>query len=426
MQLSPVMQASLALTSLAALLVFPATGCGATTNGGAGGSGLPECQTVQDCERNGISGVCIDGACQAAILCEEVICRDTRCKVNGICDERDGLCNYTSLADGLTCLRGECLDGYCAPVGAFRCTEQGIRDAIAQGGGPHFFACDGPTSVVTEAELIIDGDVILDGQSYLIIDGNYDHPVLRVREGATAELRGITITKGPRIGRGIANHGTLTLTNSTAHDLSTQGIFNSATLTLTNSTISGMASGVTPICDARHGITGGGMVTLTNSTVSGNDVGIFHASGTLEVTNSTVSGTKLAIYNDGGAITLAHSLILEGCALFSDATFTSAGYNIESPLDTCVLDQPTDRINISAEALSLDPLGDNGGPTETHALRRGSIAIDRILPVDCIDLDGQPLTTDQRGIGRPQMSGCDIGAFERLLGLAPPINFLIR
>ena len=45
----------------------------------------------------------------------------------------------------------------------FACTEQGIRDAIAEGGGPHFFACDGPTSVVTSAEIVIDNDVILDG-----------------------------------------------------------------------------------------------------------------------------------------------------------------------------------------------------------------------------------------------------------------------
>ena len=29
------------------------------------------------------------------------------------------------------------------------CTDQGIRDAIEVGGGPHTFACDGPTVVTT-------------------------------------------------------------------------------------------------------------------------------------------------------------------------------------------------------------------------------------------------------------------------------------
>jgi len=38
------------------------------------------------------------------------------------------------------------------------------------GGGPHFFACDGPTTVWTEAEIVIDNDVILDGEGELTVD----------------------------------------------------------------------------------------------------------------------------------------------------------------------------------------------------------------------------------------------------------------
>jgi hypothetical protein len=51
----------------------------------------------------------------------------------------------------------------------------------------------------------------------------------------------------------------------------------------------------------------------------------------------------------------------------------------------------------------LFPLQDNGGPTETHALRPGSPAI------DAGSLDCPP--TDQRGEARP-VGACDIGAFE--------------
>ena len=42
----------------------------------------------------------------------------------------------------------------------FACTEQGILDAIAMGGGPHTFDCTGPTTVVTTDTIVIDNDVI--------------------------------------------------------------------------------------------------------------------------------------------------------------------------------------------------------------------------------------------------------------------------
>ena len=58
--------------------------------------------------------------------------------------------------------------GACPMV--FACTEQGIRDAIDEGGGPHYFDCVGPTTVPTEAEIVINNDVILDGEGDLIVD----------------------------------------------------------------------------------------------------------------------------------------------------------------------------------------------------------------------------------------------------------------
>ncbi len=82
-----------------------------------------------------------------------------------------GACVNTALGDGTACSEGACLDRVCAPAGAFSCTEQGIREAIAEGGGPQVFACDGPTRVVTEAELVIDKDLIRDGENNLVVDG---------------------------------------------------------------------------------------------------------------------------------------------------------------------------------------------------------------------------------------------------------------
>jgi hypothetical protein len=87
---------------------------------------------------------------------------------------------------------------------------------------------------------------------------------------------------------------------------------------------------------------------------------------------------------------------------------TSDGYNIESPGNTCGFDHGTDLVNITEGQLDLGELVDNGGPTMTHALGAGSVAIDVIPAVDC------GVTEDQRGQPRPETGGtmCDVGAFE--------------
>ena len=69
----------------------------------------------------------------------------------------------------------------------------------------------------------------------------------------------------------------------------------------------------------------------------------------------------------------------------------------------------------------LDPAGlkDNGGPTRTIALELGRPAIDAIPTAanGC----GTSIASDQRGVGRPQGSGCDLGAFELVLDTTPPV-----
>lgn len=55
--------------------------------------------------------------------------------------------------------------------------------------------------------------------------------------------------------------------------------------------------------------------------------------------------------------------------------------------------------------LVLGALGDNGGPTPTHAPGAGSAAIDAIPAALCI-------ATDQRALPRPALAACDAGALE--------------
>ena len=71
------------------------------------------------------------------------------------------------------------------------CTEGGILAAIAAGGGPFTFDCDGPTTVVTLDQIEIDNDVILDGSGELTVDGDGSHGVFLVQGGVAAELREI-------------------------------------------------------------------------------------------------------------------------------------------------------------------------------------------------------------------------------------------
>ena len=79
----------------------------------------------------------------------------------------------------------------------FPCTERGIRNAIAEGGGPHTFDCHGPTTVVTEAEIVIDNDVIIDGETLLTVDGSgRSGRVFSVETAVRAQLLRVTITGG--------------------------------------------------------------------------------------------------------------------------------------------------------------------------------------------------------------------------------------
>jgi hypothetical protein len=77
--------------------------------------------------------------------------------------------------------------------------------------------------------------------------------------------------------------------------------------------------------------------------------------------------------------------------------------------------------SITGQNPKLEALADNGGPTQTHALKAESPAIDTGAPNGCKDADGNILTSDQRGELRPfdgntdGTAVCDIGAYEYLI-----------
>lgn len=265
---------------------------------------------------------------------------------------------------------------------------------------------------------------------------------------------------------GILNQGgSVTLANSTVSgntaiagapfDTAVGGIFNSApgSITLTGSTVSGNTAS-TP-SDAFGGILNsapGSVVTLTNSTVSGNSAsapggpsafssavgGISNSGGSLTLTSGTVSGNSVSEPNGGflppvggisnffgGTLTVGNTLIAGqsgGPNCFGLGVSSDGGYNLDD--GTSCGFSPANHSLSNTNAM-LDPAGlkNNGGPTQTIALLPGSPAIDPIP--NGVNGCGTTITTDQRGITRPQGSGCDIGAYELVLSprdTTPPVT----
>ncbi|MFH1928726.1 MAG: choice-of-anchor Q domain-containing protein, partial [Chloroflexota bacterium] len=212
------------------------------------------------------------------------------------------------------------------------------------------------------------------------------------------------------------------------------GISSTGAFTLTNSTISGNRTGTGgdggdsgtderitgDAGDGGDGGSGGGIcntgsLTVTNLTLSSNrpggggSGGIYHGSGDGCDGSDGSDGSGGGVANEG-SVTLRDSIIAnstcEECWTGEEgATTTSLGYNLGSD-GSCNLTATGD---ISNSNPLLGPLADNGGDTFTHALLPGSPAIDA---GSCTDGEGNPITTDQRGVSRPQGDGCDIGAYE--------------
>jgi hypothetical protein len=184
---------------------------------------------------------------------------------------------------------------------------------------------------------------------------------------------------------------------------------------------------------------GGGMhvayttlAALTNCTVSGNRAyeggGGIDAFGTsaLALTHVTVVENTADLDNDGFGsgggiasdqpVTVTNSIIADNSSKGGNGQdcsgyIASQDYNLLGLSEGyCVwVPQPHDQFG-AGPALDplLEPLADNGGGTETHALLPASPAIDQIPPGanGC----GGDVTADQRGAVR--LPPCDVGAYE--------------
>ena len=161
-----------------------------------------------------------------------------------------------------------------------------------------------------------------------------------------------------------------------------------------------------------------GGVAMANMTITGNSASAAaggainnNLDSTIEVTDSIIAANTASAGTGANCDTLSQA----GDEILSE------GFNLTDD-SSCGFSPATD--DVITSAIGLGPLRDNGGPTETEALLAGSRAIDAGDPSGCTDLVGDALTTDQRGVSRPQPPGgrCDIGAYERALPIVSTSN----
>jgi predicted outer membrane repeat protein len=169
-------------------------------------------------------------------------------------------------------------------------------------------------------------------------------------------------------------------------------------------------------------IKGKGSLVITNTTFSHNTAGddggaLFVWDRPFEITHCTIT-ENTANSKGGGVIgfaimgTISRSILTGNTAPqypdFDIYRFVSKGYNILGDGHSGGSDMTLQPTDIKQQDPNLLPLADN-----IHLLEDDSLALDAIPINEC------PLSTDQRGVPRPQGSGCDIGAVEMEQGMSP-------
>lgn len=273
-----------------------------------------------------------------------------------------------------------------------------------------------------------EGDLDYTGSDPLAITGNgatiqqtCDERVIETDGDLTVTDARITGGNQTGLGGGIeADTDDVTLIRSTVDDnaASTGGGVAAIRVTLVASTVSGNAASNT----------GGGVwvdqtLDATNSTITGNTAGT--AGGGVVVVNTSITllyvtlvgntapvGANLQAQPGSDALVAFASVIatpLGGgtdCDLAVGAATTSQGDNFSSDASCGFGAGPGDIV--SGGGPGLGALAGNGGPTATMLPQAGSPLLDQ---TDCAAAP-EAVTTDQRGVTRPQGGACEIGAVE--------------
>jgi parallel beta-helix repeat protein len=233
--------------------------------------------------------------------------------------------------------------------------------------------------------------------------------------GEDVAISGLRLHDGANLGGGAISSGEadlnlsgLAITNSYAG--SGGGIFSSGNLTIENSTISGNRAN----SNGAGIFVNGGEVSIVNSTISGNTAqanggGVYLSdtnSTTAELLDSTITDNQAdaggGVYEDDSGATIRGSIIAGNSGSPADlddgpwpTSFSLIG---DTNGATALSDDGGNLLDVDPK---LKPLANNGGPTDTHALKKSPAK--NVGPSDAPD-------KDQRGA--PRKGKPDIGAYE--------------
>ena len=279
--------------------------------------------------------------------------------------------------------------------------------------------------------------------------GIYNHGTLSI-SGSTFTGNSSPSPNGVS-GGAISNTGTMTVTTSTFTNNSAQeggAVFNQNTTTITQSTFTNNvgtiygggailnAFGTTNVFTSTfvgNTTTGGGgaidndtTMTVSDSTFYNNTGGskgggAVNNFGTITFIRSTFSGNTASnganIHNFSygtviATTTLSMSIVANGLSgtncNSNGPPIVDSGYNLDTG-SSCGF--TTAQHSLNSTQPQLLALASNGGPTQTMALPLTSPAVNAIPT----SVSGCSSSTDQRGIARPQGTGCDIGAYEVII-----------
>lgn len=311
---------------------------------------------------------------------------------------------------------GSCGDGDCS-----------LRDAVATSASGDTITIPAGHYVLTLGEIFINKVLILAGAGArtTVIDGNASSALFDLGGSANVELTDLSFVNGSSndLIEGGAIHAighggplVLSVRRSTFSGNQSSNVGGAIYVDGPNTQVFLEESTFSDNHAAQGGaIYGDGDVFRligSNNTFSGNSASTGGALGgffnQLVLFNFTIAGNQASGSAGGismeasGGVVLTNTIVAGNAGGDCAITGPKASMNSIDGDGSCGLTGPGDLPGVNP---LLGPLADNGGPTDTHALLAGSPAIDAGDNATC-------LSTDQRGVARPQGPACDIGAFE--------------
>jgi CSLREA domain-containing protein len=277
---------------------------------------------------------------------------------------------------------------------------------------------------LTLGPLVLQNDIVFgvsfagnnsSGARTTIIDARGAGRVVEVPAGSSAVLAGLTITGGNADTGGgafVASGGQLSIYDAIVEgNVATGrggGVANAGNLSVFNSTFEGnrAASGGAISSEASTN----SYVYL--STLSGNSAtnggGAISANGSVQIQRSTIANNTAPA--GGGVFDEAQAIQALWGTLFAGNSTACGGFTSNRNLwSTNLSDDGTCAFagtqGTNGAVPQIGALTNNGGPTDTHALRQGSPAINGVDPSFCVQG-----SIDQRHAPAPDQ--CDIGSYE--------------